>query len=323
MDGCPPGVRDSYQGERPGDSRGPCPPVSPRDLRGIGRNRPPGAQGGTRRAAFPGVSANYCRPVLSEFDVILVSTSAGKDSQAMLVEVVTAAKAAGVLDRVVAVYCDLGPRVAWPGSKELAAEHCAALGIPLRVISREKGDLLDQVEARGMWPDNANRFCTSDQKRDQVAKLLTALVRELEVDGRRVSILNCLGFRAEESASRAKHSAVSENKRQSNSRRLVVDWLPIHSWTEAEVWSAIAASGLRHHPAYDLGMPRLSCMFCIFAPKAALVVAGRANPEALAEYVRVEAAIGHDFRKGFKIASVAEAIAAGETVSEAIPSWSM
>ena len=58
-------------------------------------------------------------------------------------------------------------------------------------------------------------------------------------------------------------------------------------------------------------MPRLSCCFCIFAPKDALVIAGRANPELLAEYVAVEQEIGHSFRNGFKIAEVQKAIADG------------
>jgi hypothetical protein len=66
-----------------------------------------------------------------------------------------------------------------------------------------------------------------------------------------------------------------------------------------------------HHYAYDLGMPRLSCCFCIFSPKPALLLAGKHNPDLLQEYVETEATIGHSFRNGFKIAEIKAALDAG------------
>jgi hypothetical protein len=95
---------------------------------------------------------------------------------------------------------------------------------------------------------------------------------------------------------RARRRPFAFNTLASNSRRWVDDWLPLHAWTVEEVWSRIGASGVRHHPAYDLGMPRLSCCFCIFSPRSALILAGKHNPELLAEYVKVEKQIGHSFR---------------------------
>ena len=56
---------------------------------------------------------------LTSYDIILLNTSAGKDSQAMLSSVHANAIAAGVADRLIAVHCDLG-RMEWPGTKELA-----------------------------------------------------------------------------------------------------------------------------------------------------------------------------------------------------------
>lgn len=257
-------------------------------------------------------------PDLSAFDWIVINTSAGKDSQAMMDHVVRLARAADVLDRVVAVHADLG-RVEWGGTKELAEEHAAHYGIPLRVVRRDKGDLLQQVEERGMWPDARNRYCTSDQKRGQVSKVLTSLPGR---NGCRVRILNCLGFRKEESPARAKRQPFAVNERATNGKREVVDWLPIHTWTVGQVWTAIKASGVRWHRAYDLGMPRLSCCFCIFAPFDALAIAGKHNPELLAEYCRVEAKIGHTFRNKFKIAEVQAALAAGYE-PKPVQSWTM
>lgn len=257
---------------------------------------------------------------LTKWDVIVINTSAGKDSQAMLDYLVGIAKDQGVLNRVIAVHADLG-RVEWKGTRELAEEQCAHYGIKLHVVSREKGDLLTQIEERGMFPDSQNRYCTSDQKRDQIAKIFTQIVKELGL-GRQARILNCMGLRADESPMRAKKAAMELDKRNTNTKREVTVWLPIHTWTTAQVWLRIKASGVRHHPAYDLGMPRLSCCFCVFAPKAALMIAGKANPELLDEYCRVEAKIGHTFRNGFKISEVRDAIRAGEVAGEAA-TWNM
>lgn len=267
-------------------------------------------------------------PDLSSYDFIVINTSAGKDSQAMMDYVMGLAKQAGVVDRVIAVHCDLG-RCEWPGTKELAEEHCKHYGISLQVVRREKGDLLVQVEQRGMWPDSANRYCTSDQKRDQVAKVHTALatqrITELAANGekRQIRILNCMGLRAEESPARAKKPAFQNDKRLTNGKRQVDIWLPIHNWTTQQVWDVIKASGVPSHAAYSYGMPRLSCMFCIFASRDALMIAGSKNPELLAEYVKVEAEIGHTFRKGFKIAEIKEALDRGEPVPLTAKSWEM
>jgi hypothetical protein len=64
---------------------------------------------------------------LRDYDLILINTSAGKDSQAMLDHVVALAKEAGVMDRLVAVHCDLGP-VEWQGARSLSRKSRIALG---------------------------------------------------------------------------------------------------------------------------------------------------------------------------------------------------
>jgi 3'-phosphoadenosine 5'-phosphosulfate sulfotransferase (PAPS reductase)/FAD synthetase len=257
---------------------------------------------------------------LTQYDRIVINSSAGKDSQAMTDYVCGLAKEQGVLDRVVMVHADLG-RVEWKGTRELAEEHAKHYGIRFFVVRREKGDLLQQVRERGMWPDNKNRYCTSDQKRDQVAKFHTKAVSDLKLD-RPAKILNCMGFRADESPARAKKPVYALDTRGSNGKRQIFNWLPIHNWSVKMVWDVIKASGVRYHSAYDKGMPRLSCCFCVFAPKAALMIAGKHNPELLAEYVQVEQEIGHTFRNGFKIAEVQDALARGEEPGE-VRTWTM
>lgn len=257
-------------------------------------------------------------PDLKTFDVIVVNSSAGKDSQAMLDLVVEQATAAGVLDRVVVVHADLG-RVEWAGTRELAEKQTAHYGLRFEVVRRTKGDLLDQVMKRLKWPDRGNRYCTSDQKRDQIAKLFTALVKE-RYAGQAIRILNCMGLRAAESPDREKMPALELDARATNGRREVWTWLPIHSWSVDQVWARIKASGVPHHPAYDLGMPRLSCVFCVFSSRSALLLAGKHNPELLAEYVAVEKKIGHRFTNKLSIAEISDALAAGEQPGQ-ITTW--
>jgi len=272
---------------------------------------------------------------LASYDVILVNTSAGKDSQAMLDVVMEQARAAGVADRVVAVHCDLG-RVEWPGVRELAEEQAAHYGVRFEAVSRAQGDLLDHVLAHGRWPAPTQRYCTSDHKRGQVFRLLTQLgvehrrrpgpAPEGAVARRRhgrVRVLQAMGMRAEESPARAKLLPFEHDERASNGRRHVDTWLPIHGWTVGQVWDRIRASGVRHHYAYDLGMPRLSCVFCIYASEDALLLAGEHNRELLAEYVRVEKAISHDFKHHLPIARIAERLERGDRTREPIRSWCM
>lgn len=252
-------------------------------------------------------------PDLASYDVILVNSSAGKDSQAMLDLVHELAVAAGVAYRIVVVHCDLG-RVEWEGTAELAAEQAAHYGARFLKVSRPQGDLLAHVEQRGMWPDPARRYCTSDHKRGQVRRVMTELASEVRRRGiwEPVRILNCMGMRSQESPARAKLAAFAFDPKASNGRRHVDNWLPIHGWTEAEVWERIRQSGVPHHRAYDLGMPRLSCCFCIFAGDDALLLAGHHNRALLDEYVRVEEKIGHTFKKKLPIASIRARVAAGE-----------
>jgi len=269
-------------------------------------------------------------PELHTFDWIVINSSAGKDSQTMLAEVVRQADSQGIpRERLVVVHCDLG-RVEWPGTVDLARRQAEHYGLRFIIAKRTQNDLLDHVRARKMWPSPQQRYCTSDHKRGPVHVVLTALVRETEyLDGPTereaagpVRILNCMGHRAEESPARAKKTFLAFDKRASNGRREVWQWLPIHTWTLEQVWTDIKASGVPHHPAYDLGMPRLSCCFCIFAPVQALVVAGKHNPELLGEYVATERDINHKFRVDVSLEDIQRAVEAGK-IPAVVDDWRM
>jgi len=267
-------------------------------------------------------------PDLASYDIIEISSSAGKDSQAMTFYVAGLLREAGLLDRGVVVHADLG-RVEWPGTPELAEEHVRRAGMRFVKVKRRQGDLLAHVEKLGKWPMPTQRFCTADHKRQQIHRALTALAQEVRArrprEARRepVRVLNCVGLRAEESPGRAKRAELTRDRRPSGRRKIVDVWLPIQGWTEAEVWAAVRASGAPVHPAYAAGLPRASCIFCIYAPEGALQIAGHAHPELLAEYVAVEGRIGHTFKRHLPIAKVAADVAAGVRPSGEIKSWCM
>lgn len=260
-------------------------------------------------------------PDLASYDLIVVSTSAGKDSQAMLDYVVELAGPA-LRERIVAVHADLR-RSEWKGTRELAEEQAAHYRIRFEVVSRTQNDLLDQVEARGMWPSSDARYCTSDHKRGPILTVITKLVAEKRAElGRQIRVLQCIGLRAQESTARAKLETFERNKRASNGRRIVDDWLPIHAWTVDQVWERIRRSDVRHHYAYDLGMPRLSCVFCIFAPESALLLAGKHNPDLLEQYVAVEEKIGHTFKANLALKQIKVKLERGDQVAP-ITDWRM
>ena len=144
-------------------------------------------------------------------------------------------------------------------TRELAEAQARHFGVRFEVVAHEK-NLLDLIEARGMFPANKQRYCTSNLKTAQVRKLFTRLAddtRQKEKTGngfcrargtapsspRRVRILNCMGMRADESPARAKKQPyaiddghIGANGKRvpgaSNGRREVWNWLPLHAWTD-------------------------------------------------------------------------------------------
>lgn len=295
---------------------------------------------------------------LTAYDVIVVSTSGGKDSQVALGKTVEMARELGILDRIVAVHADLG-RVEWQGTHELAAKQAAAYGIPFHIVSRigkvstgrfnpkknvqplyaqgeEYGDLLDQVrhrhaqlQAKGEnvapWMSKTTRFCTSEFKRGPLGSFFTQVSREWRKANREIAktrpcrILDIQGIRSEESKTRAGYDNVSV--RNSTKNQHVVTWYPIQDMTEEQVWAYIRKSGVPHHPAYDAGMPRLSCVFCFFAKKDALMIAGKHNPKLLAEYVAVEQETGFSFKADLALADIQAELQAGAAVPQKATDW--
>ena len=103
------------------------------------------------RGAHTGIVAKLgaWQPNLRHFDLVLLNSSGGKDSAAMLIVMKKLAEAQGVLDRVEVIHADLGG-AEHDGVRELAEDQARRLGLPFHVVHREvrgvRIDLLERIE---------------------------------------------------------------------------------------------------------------------------------------------------------------------------------
>ena len=182
------------------------------------------------------------------------------------------------------------------------AQSARAKAVDLREKA-EKAKLINFGEVVP-WFSSAARYCTSDHKRSQINRALTAIQNRIKAGdkSKKPRILNCQGLRAQESKSRAQKPGFFHN-REKKARHEDV-WYPIQSWSEEKVWDRIKASGAPHAKAYDLGMSRLSCVFCVLASEWDLRTAAYNNPDLLEEYLAVEQATGKTFREDLSISDL-------------------
>ena len=225
-------------------------------------------------------------------------------------------------DQIIVSHQDLGD-MEWDGVQDLVIEQANLFGFETVIEKRVdkngyQENLLEYAERRGKWPSRSQRWCTSDFKRGPGDKVLRRLANQREAK----NVLYIFGFRADESTDRAKKKRLSQNHRLSTKKRKVWEFNIVLHWDLERVWRVIINNSLPYHWAYDIGMPRLSCVFCIFAPKDALVIAGKKNPKLLDRYIATEKKIGHTFKNGFAIAEVKKLINNGYE-PKAIPNWGM
>jgi 3'-phosphoadenosine 5'-phosphosulfate sulfotransferase (PAPS reductase)/FAD synthetase len=139
------------------------------------------------------------------------------------------------------------------------------------VVERPQGDLVDEIRERMKklrgtgkphWPSATSRYCTSDQKRTQIDKVLRSrwpADKKRDQNRGHELVISAMGMRAQESAARGRKPVVQVASRvtskalaslepaealarQQPGQRLCLDWLPIHHWREADVWAAMGTS---------------------------------------------------------------------------------
>jgi len=238
--------------------------------------------------------------------LFVLNHSGGKDSQVMYLLVRAMLEEMGREDQMLVVHCPLTD-VEWEGCIEhiedtIDSELTFVLAHAVR-RSGESKTLLEEVMRKHKakpdvvpWPDPQRRWCTSDFK---TGPAIREAKKYADANGFQI-IVNCLGLRAEESSTRAKRKVWREVSKEHGKRsqkcgwvRSYFEWLPIHTVSTEDVFGTIEAFGQRPHFAYDLGMSRLSCVFCIMASDADLRVAAENNPDLYARYVAMEQRVGH------------------------------
>lgn len=208
--------------------------------------------------------------------IFMINHSGGKDSQAMY-----AFLRRHIPDHQIKVLHAILPEVEWDG----VMEHIERNIVHPLITCQAGKTLLEMVERRGMFPSPSFRQCTSDLKRGPLEKTIRQTGDKL--------IVNCMGMRAQESSNRSKLEPLKFADAKSKNDRQWYEWLPIHSWKVEEVFGIIDYVGQKPHWAYEKGMSRLSCCFCLMSSKADLTIAANLNPALYRRYVELERSTGH------------------------------
>jgi 3'-phosphoadenosine 5'-phosphosulfate sulfotransferase (PAPS reductase)/FAD synthetase len=232
---------------------------------------------------------------------LVLSVSGGKDSDAMCHHLLQRRQTEGWSGDVVMIHANLGARVEWQQTPDYIQNLAQRKGVPLHVVRWTHGDLIDRIwqryykdPSRPCWPSAQMRYCTADLKRGPISREL----RRLFPSGK---VICAMGLRAQESQTRARRPTFSLRTDSSapTKGRFVYDWLPIHYWSETDVWDCIRQHGNIHHEAYSLGNHRLSCALCVLASLNDLINGATHNHDAYQEYCRIEAVTGYSFRNDF------------------------
>lgn len=226
---------------------------------------------------------------------VAIGVSGGKDSCALAFATIEHLDRIGHAGPRILVHSDLG-RVEWRQSLPICELLATRLGVPLLVVRREAGDMMDRWLVRWKnnlaryvslrcvklilpWSTPSMRFCTSELKTAVICRALCA-----RFPGQ--TIISASGIRRQESSKRAK-AEISQPQAKLTSkthRTHGVDWHPIIEWKHADVFAALAHRGFELHEAYTkFGMGRVSCAFCIMADKADLT-ASASCPDNAAVY---------------------------------------
>jgi 3'-phosphoadenosine 5'-phosphosulfate sulfotransferase (PAPS reductase)/FAD synthetase len=223
---------------------------------------------------------------------VVASVSGGKDSAAMSLWLTEQ----GIEhDRV---FIDTG----W--EHELTYEYLRGpLTDKLGAITEIKAPLLmeELILKKGMFPSRLRRFCTQELK----VKPIIGHLAKLMDNG--FDVLNAVGIRAGESASRAK---MSEWEWQAGFDCEV--WRPLIAWSEDQVIAIHARHGLPPNPLYLMGASRVGCWPCIFARKAEIRLIADKDPERIVRLRSLEERVG--------LAARARAAAKGQALVND-PAW--
>lgn len=208
--------------------------------------------------------------------LFVINDSAGKDSQTMKINLLKIIPK----NQLVIVHADLG-EVEWSGNVDLIKKYSG--GVEVHVVKSNK-TFFDMVNHREKFPSPSQRQCTSDLKRAPIQKFINNYTKEKGFK----YVVNCMGLRAEESPARSKKIPFQFKENLSAKHRHQFEWFPILDYNIDRVWETIKLAGQKPHYAYEQGMSRLSCCFCIMASDKDLKTAAKLNPELAEKYMQTE-----------------------------------
>lgn len=218
---------------------------------------------------------------------LVINFSGGKDSSAMLALL---CERYPHLEKHV-VFADTGwehvDAIEW--SKSIVERF----GLPLHIVRNPNKDFFSMVRHRGKFPSPNQRQCTSDLKRGPIQTWIRRNVSDPVV-------INCMGLRAEESPARAKKLRMSRNKKLTNGKRIVWDWLPIQDWTTNQVLVFLAKRNIPLHPVYRY-LNRFSCRVCIYMTRDNLLAVKANDPDAFLKIANLEEEIDFTMQPGKKL----------------------
>jgi 3'-phosphoadenosine 5'-phosphosulfate sulfotransferase (PAPS reductase)/FAD synthetase len=256
---------------------------------------------------------------------LVISISGGKDSDAMCELLPLLHKSHGWTGKLALVHADLKGSE-WAMTSDYVQRRAAELGLPLHVVTRERGSLLEQMRQRHEkrpdappFPSAAARYCTADHKRTPI----DAFLRQFQPSG---TVICAIGIRAEESPARSRKPISRLRESILTRDRTAYDWHPLFNFTAEDVWrtlgmtqaelnavrervrclratgstleQALSATNYRWHPAYALHNERLSCSICVLASKNDLVNGIEFHPDYYRQLVQLEIDSGFSFRQG-------------------------
>lgn len=224
---------------------------------------------------------------VKDAQVIFVSHSGGKDSQAMLAKLVRM----GLKDKLVLVHADLGA-MEWEPMHHWIESN--SFGLPVHTVQSDM-DFFDMVRKYKRLPSGMTQFCTDFLKVQPIGKWIHEYMTRHGI----TKAINATGMRAAESRRRAAKQPIElsvMHKPKKHPTHLIHDWLPIFDYTDSMVFQEIALAGQKPHHVYSMGFSRLSCVFCVNGRISEHEKAAKLRPELFKRMAELEREIGKTLR---------------------------
>ena len=260
---------------------------------------------------------------------VIFNLSGGKDSGASALATTQWLDAIGhPRERRMAIHSDLG-QIEWRSTLDIVRQVADAAGVPLLVVSRRAGGLIERWRQRfssgkaryealetyhliGPFSSSALRFCTSELKAQVIGS-------EIARRFRGQTTISVLGLRRDESAARASISIAKQDYRFASAgnraRTNMLTWNPIADWSAFDTFALHERLQLPLHEAYlRYGATRLGCSFCVLASLESLIASTRAddNIATLAELTMLEATSTFSFQPSRWLGDVAPDLLTGD-----------